>query len=250
MRFLIYSPISSLVNSNKERFYEDNYKISHNYISDKLQLYFDGIENYKTGHSNNIDTWVDRSGNNNHGKLKNFSFSNSSGWEDNGLRFDGSNDGVYLDDIIKDLLKDDFSIEMYLKCDAIGRDILIGNYSKSYNVNFEQNSSGGFRTFWNGGKLDNSMSGFFTTDKLHIAITLDKDNQRLNVYKNGELFGNINDSNLKSYNYDYENVYIGRDSRTGSTAFKGIIYTIRIYQKELTQEELFNNYNEDINRFQ
>ena len=237
-------------NSNVKIEYEINIGDRY-YIYDGLVLYLDGIENTRKGHNEKTNIWEDLSGKEKDCNLINFSYDEESGWGKNGLIFDGNDDGVYLDNKLKDLFKEDFSIEFLLSCDEQNtRDVLMGNYSVSQNINFE-NYYNSFRLYWNGGVPDIKLtSNFFEAYKeVYICITLDKNNGILKIYKDGNLINTITNSLFTSYNYDYINAYIGRDNRTGTTNFKGIINSVRIYTKQLTQEEIDNNYKRDKERF-
>lgn len=225
---------------------ENNYS----YVTDGLILHFDGENNSGDGHDSNSKVWKDLSDNNKDGELRNFSYSSTSGWAEDGLKFDGVDDGIYLYDKIQDLLKDDFTIEMCVKCDEIGRGVLISNYSTNNDVAFEQYNDK-FRVWWNNGIIDRDINNIFNTDKeMNISITLDKQNQTLKLYKDGKLINNISDSLFKSYMYNFQDVKIGRDYRTDSTCFKGTIHSVRIYNRELMQEDIENNYNKDMIKFE
>lgn len=238
------SEIQSNYSIDQDKFYE----YDSDYIKDNLLLYYDGINNAGDSHDDTSSIWKDLSGNNNDGQLKNFSLNSSSGWANNGLVFDGTDDGVYLDSMLKDLFKNDFSIEIYLKCSESQRDVLLGNYQNKYSISFEQNNHQ-LRFWWNDGKIDKKVSNIFNTSNMSFVVTLDKQNQTLKVYTNGEYVESISDSLLKSYNYDFIDAYLGRDYRSGSTAFKGIMYTVRIYEKELTLSEIVHNYDKDVQRY-
>ena len=218
------------------------------YSQDGLLLYLDGINNTRTGHSDSTEIWEDLSENEKDGELKGFTYDDASGWIDNGLKFDGEDDGVLLGDKLKDLLKDDFTIEMVFNCDELNtRDILLGNYWEPYSVNFEINGNL-FRLYWNSGIVDfTSWSPPLITDtnKLNISITLNKMVGTLNIYKNNKLIGTVTNENLTTYNYDYSpNVYLGKDNRNvgEKTELKGVINVVRIYNRKLSDDEIKNNY--------
>ena len=248
--------ITVYVEDNAGNFSIKTVKIKDNaytdYIQSDLILCLDGIENTRKGHNEKTTIWEDLSGKEKDCNLINFSYDEESGWGKNGLIFDGNDDGVYLDNKLKDLFKEDFSIEFLLSCDEQNtRDVLMGNYSVSQNINFE-NYYNSFRLYWNGGEINYiGTNVLFEKDILkYICITLDKEKGILKIYENGKLFDTITNSKLSSYNYDYINAYIGRDNRTGTTSFKGIINSVRIYTKQLIQEEIEHNYKIDKIRFE
>ncbi len=227
------------------------------YTQDGLLLHFDGIDNTRNGHSDTTEVWEDLSGNNKDGELKYFAFDETSGWLEDGLRFDGLDDGVSLGSKIKDLLKSDFTIEMVFNCDELDtRDILLGNYERDYygnNVNFEIYRNYLFRLYWNSGNPDYRGSLMMDTNKFNININLNKTMGIVNIYKNDKLILTTTDERFTTYNFDYSYVYLGRDNRpidseTG-VALKGVINSVRIYNRKLNDVEIKNNYEIDKNRF-
>lgn len=81
-----------------------------------------------------------------------------------------------------------------------------------------------------------------------ISYTLNKFNKQFNFITNGIIRETITKEAF-SKKYDFTNAWIGRDCRTGDTCLQGTIYTIRIYNRELSNEEIQHNYNIDKYRF-
>ena len=75
-----------------------------------------------------------------------------------------------------------------------------------------------------------------------------KEENKLSLFSNREKREEFVDS-LLSEDIDFTNAYIGRDAKTGDTCLKGNIYSVRIYNRELTQSEIQENYKIDKIRF-
>lgn len=85
--------------SNIDTYYRynssNNYEypiVDEGYVTDRLILRYDGINNSKSGHDGSATTWNDLTWNGNDGELKNFAYSATSGWGENSIILDGSND--------------------------------------------------------------------------------------------------------------------------------------------------------------
>jgi hypothetical protein len=64
------------------------------YIYSDMILWYDGINNTASGHSDIATTWTDLTGNGNDGTLQNFALDSTDGWQSNALIFDGVDDYV------------------------------------------------------------------------------------------------------------------------------------------------------------
>ena len=245
--------LESMNNEIKESVEGNRIPEEEKYVKEGLILHFDGIDNTENGHDNNSTIWKDLSGNNNDGELKNFEYTQTSGWtEGNGLQLDGANDGIFLGDKLTDLFQTENTVQMILKVDeSSARDILIGNYSRSYSNNYEIATSKRFRVWFNNGKVSSYTPSNTTISNENFSISVDYQKQASKViyYQNNLLTYTVESDEFKTYNYPYNNVWIGRDSRTGSTCLKGKIYAVRIYNRSLTEEEQLKNYEQDKIRF-
>lgn len=241
-------------NSNLESDYSQ--ATTENYVQNGLQIHYDAINNTGEGHSNTTTTWRDLSPNHYDGILKNFSYEEESGWSNNSLRFDGSDDGVFLQDYLKDLFKSGNTIEVLIEFDeSNARDIIIGNYNNVGAINYEKASSSEltnkFRAYINMGDTDIMTTNELLkiNEKQILTITFDKDNKVLNVYQNSELKQSISIPKVSTYSIDWLNVWIGIDVRSGTTALKGKIYSVRIYNRVLIDTEIARNYEIDKARY-
>jgi hypothetical protein len=103
-------------------------------------------------------------------------------------------------------------------------------------VNFEIHDEGQLRFYWNGapsifGSVD------LRDDKWHL-ITFVRDEQHHKLYGYVDNFVDINYSGAIDDKMAYISHYIGRDSRTGDTAFHGLIDDVQIYNYALTSTDI------------
>ncbi len=244
-----YYRIYDLNGSSGSTSEEDMIKV---YSKEGLMLYYDGINNTRGGHDDKATTWTDLSGNDRDAELKYFSYTEGSGWSKNGIVLDGTDDGVWVGDHLKDLFKDKAYIEftLNLKMDN-ARDILMGNHNNvSNNMSFERYSNTYLRFWWNSGKPDHryNKSVFTANTLIVVGYEYDKEAKSMSTYVNGK-FSETYKSDNYAENQDFTKVWIGRDSRTGETVMNGTIHAVRIYNRLLTQEEKNMNYITDKERF-
>ena len=60
-------------------------------MTDGIVLHYDGVLNTKMGHNANSSVWIDLSGNENDGILKNFNLNNTNNWKSNSSYINGKN---------------------------------------------------------------------------------------------------------------------------------------------------------------
>lgn len=232
---------------------EKNYsQDSNSYAKDGLQLYYDAINNTGDGHSNTTTAWKDLSGNHRDGVLENFSNSSTSGWTENSLIFDGTNDGVFIGNQLIDLFKSNNTVEILFSVNETNtRDILIGNYNKSNSINYEIKTDT-FRIWINDGTYQDTTTEIIdsaNTIKM-ITVVFDKDNGKIKVFNDSNFLVEFESSEIANYNYNWTNVRLGRDVRPESMALNGKIYAVRVYSKILTQTEIVHNYELDKERYE
>lgn len=123
------------------------------------------------------------------------------------------------------------------------RGTLFGDFNLSGTINFnlELNSSAGnwnndVRFYWNG-TPDYRASGtnVATNTWIHIAIVYD--GTKIDFYRNGILV-NTRTGTLADKNKTSGAFYLGRDGRTGGTAFGGYINDFRVYDEALSKKQI------------
>ena len=228
------------------------------YIQDSLVLWYDGYAN--TGHtrSNSSTTWKDLSGNNNDGTL------NGGTWNYNYLSFDGVDDTVLTNMYLaNDLPADsDRTLSITLKINSVPyTNTTYGNTG----VLFGGAHYSGMGIVWLRKTQDSliEIRGFtrpssnygeplilrdnFPTNILNITYVNKKDTKKLITYVNGV---KIVDSNLVIGEYAYAstigNIGINKAqiySGNYSTSYANMnVYSAKIYNKALTEDEVMHNY--------
>lgn len=156
--------------------------------------------------------------------------------------FDGNDDFISLDgSILYDVIKggeSPFSIAMWIYRADSTRAILFGDYSLSGSIGFniELNANHSMRFYWNG-TPDTSGSHTLATLNAwtHLAITYD--GTKICFYTNGTLTDTYTVT-LTTKTKTSGMYYLGRDSRTGSTALNGKMNDFRLYDHCLSPMEV------------
>lgn len=235
------------------------------YIKNGLILHYDAIDNTGDGHDNNATTWKDLSNSSNDGIVTGASFNS------NYLNFDG------VDDFVRTTTEVDYksSKEVTVEILDINGSLLENSNTAilmESSSNFNSNSTGYVITTNEGGIEHNLRFAFRPTSGYNLKQTDENEitNEKINlysfilntsatyndfikIYKNGELI-EINSvgahtadiSDIELINYI---VYIG--SRNGASAFtKMKLGNFKVYNRELTQNEIQHNYEVNQQRFE
>lgn len=169
---------------------------------------------------------------------------NTSGKIGSCYSFDGSDDYISLDSpVFYDIIKggtQPFSIAMWIYHNDSTRAILFGDYSLSGAINFniELTTAHQVRFYWNGSPDKNfdSNSSVGAQTWTHIALTYD--GSQLLLYKNGAVISDKYSGALAVKTKSSGAYYLGRDSRTGSTALSGRLNDFRLYDHCLSALEV------------
>ncbi len=229
-------------------YYKDGYTYpvtKEGYKYEGLILQYEGNNNTGNGHDMYTSTWKDLSGNSNDGSLENILYHSRSGWQYGAIGLDGVDDGIYLGNKLKDIFKNNNTIEILTQMDELSaRDIFIGNFSTANSINYEKDVNNALRAYINNGAIDKRTRNIITNNQetYQISYVFQHETNQIFIYVNGEQVFTSTEAEIGNYNYDWLNVWIGRDSRTGETSLKGKIYGVRIYNQALTAKEIENNY--------
>ena len=214
--------------------YQGNELLYPNPIKDGLALWYDfkGMEN--TSINKNIAK--DLSNNGNNGTLQNFNYTSDSGYN-NGLKFDGVDDYYQTNnDIPRTTKLITICITAYMPDKATNWQYLLdltdGNGKKISIIQQWGNPD----VFVN--DLTNNNHNYFPSnlEKYHLVFTLDGKN--LKGYINGILTTSTG-TNTIDINTFTNNLKITRPS---SIRMKGTLYSLKIYDKILTDQEIQHNY--------
>ena len=214
---------------------------SMDYVQDGLVLLLDGIRNTRSGHSTSTNVWEDLSGNNYDYTLNNIKIN------DNNIYFKGTANSYALrkenlSEIFGNTLYDDRTIEIVVKdtsdshiwiCGNSSSRKAIGIYVGALNVSISPDNVSTFT-------LKSSVL------KVNNYSILHKKEGEICVYQNDEQL--VKTNNLNCWNHSGEVSYIGNSSTNGAP-LNGEIYSIRVYNRILTEKEINHNYQIDKKKF-
>lgn len=213
------------------------------YTTDGVVAYYDAENNIGNGHSNTTNIWKDLTGNKNDARLNEFKFNDTSGWQEKAIQLDDNDDEII------------YPVQ-FPKSSTISVEIVLTEISYEYmGMLCADNDWSSFCAHtWNndgsiyiGGNCNASEKNRFTPTDINyklplnkpvlLTYTYDTDTKLATFYINGEKKAS------KTY------VTAPEEITLFSTNAQGQYHRISIYNKELTQEEITNNFNVDKERF-
>ena len=259
-RSLTADEISKNYEEDKRRFQiediKDNPSASElGYVSNGLMCLYDGEYNSEFGKSKKTKTWYDLSKNNNNATLKNFDFNKTSGWTANSLLLDGKNDWVSMQKIYNNNMTVEIALKILNEKD--GKKLYVIDNYESGGMGIEKNTSGYMLGAVNvDGSYYTALSNNKINDNTKYSLTLQYDGSNIlyrendlkyNTYAEGRIKEPINSTRFAlGVNASGENY----DNMESSEAFNNFeVYSVRIYNRALTDEEISQNYNVDKERF-
>ena len=259
-RSLTADEISKNYEEDKRRFQiediKDNPSASElGYVSNGLMCLYDGEYNSEFGKSKKTKTWYDLSKNNNNATLKNFDFNKTSGWTGNSLLLDGKNDWVSMQKIYNNNMTLEIALKILNEKD--GKKLYVIDNYESGGMGIEKNTSGYMLGAVNvDGSYYTALSNNKINDNTKYSLTLQYDGSNIlyrendikyNTYAEGRIKEPINSTRfVLGVNASGENY----DNMESSEAFNNFeVYSVRIYNRALTDEEISQNYNVDKERF-
>ena len=216
------------------------------YVKNGLILHLDGINNTGSSHSNTSTIWKDLSGNNNDGTIKGAS------WINNGLAFDGVNDWVP----IKELNYPEFTAEVTFSVNKLdgsenGIRIICNHQTGGFDIEINNNNIACFPYINGEYKSMRDNSEIIINKKYNATITTNGVESKL--YVNGTLISSISvKDGVIGYPLNNTVVTLGANPKGTSAEaqfFNGTIYSARMYNRVLTEQEIKNNYEIDKSRF-
>lgn len=199
------------------------------YIKDGMQVWYDGINNTGSGHSNSTTTWKDLSGNGNDAQIT--TKGSSLNWQSNCL---ATNKAESI------LTPWTFSTSHTISV------VIEPLEFYNYNTIWENNLSADDNEAWiysNGilAARSNAVGGYtaWTTCNIEKKIKIDViiDNEKQNNYSfiNGQFSRNGGQINLNGGKLRF-------NGGKGNTAGKNKYYTMKVYNKALSEAEIHHNY--------
>ena len=213
-------------------------------INDGLVLYYDAIDNTGNNtHDSSAKTWADLSGNGNNGKL----FGGQ--WGDNYLHFDGNSfvncgrrnpSQVTVEVLVKfsRTTNSDYEEKVVANTEAGGYDIM--NYKGKSAC--EVNVDGTYYTVYG--------STFSVDNKVYLSFTYD--NKTIKLFENGTKVNEKSISGTIKSPINSTVLSIGSNpsgESIGNQKFVGDVYSVRLYNRALSDDEILSNYNYDYKRF-
>ena len=211
-------------------------------VQDGLQVNLDARNNAGSGQVDN-KTWRNLASSTNHGIVQNLAFpaTNDSGWHDNYLQLDGVDDFVNLEELTSDYQ----TLEVTFALDKIANVGILGNYDTGGGGITIRNNKISCSYYINGAYqyLDSSITPSSGTI---YTVTATYDGSTIKLYINGEL--NTQQSISGTIKTPIKNTMMAIGGNpVGNTIqdsyMKGKIYSARIYNRALSQEEIIHNYN-------
>lgn len=223
------------------------------YIRYGLLHMFDGINNTGTGHDGSATTWKDLIGS--------ITLTKHTGgaWTYNALHFEptAGTDELYWEDLTQtSVYTQDMTIEVCIKPTANSgweesKSAVVVNVSSSA-ANEQRRimlSNGDISV----GGYTNGTTQFATTglttlrDIKHIAVTYTTLKGSADVYCNGNKLTKNAQHTFGDYKHDY--LFVGCSLGSSKYPYLGDIYSIRVYNRVLTDNEIYQNYLTDCARF-
>ena len=211
---------------------------------------YDGEHNNFYNHDNKISNWVDLTNNNNSGNLMKFDYNDQSGWTNNSLILDGKNDYVQM----TYMHNSNITIELVLKPIA-----LKNNKYECYLANCED---GGMAIAKETTKVNSVGTYIGGSYKYLYSPNIIEENKVYSLstgYNGSEQFfmenGQYN-SKIMTGTYkkpDSSTVFMlgtnpsGKEAGDARTNME--VYSVRIYNRCLSKEEIIQNYKIDKQRF-
>ena len=212
------------------------------YIADGLVLHLDAINNTGKGHEDTATIWKDLSGNNNDAIIK-----GGATWGENYLSFDGVDDYGGIKDS-ESMKPENQTIEVIVNQEskeAINRDGRAIYFVKWPGYTLEINKDG---TFTYGKNQNQSYLKSNTKANLgeiySVVGTYETGSKTAKLYLNG-VYENQHEVSQTAYNNS--DITIG--SYSTHDYLNGKIYSIRMYNRALSEDEILSNYKVDCERY-
>ena len=215
------------------------------YEQNGLQILYDATNNDGKGYNESSTIWKDLTDNGNDAVI------NGATWSDNALLFDGVDDWA----AIKQLNYDTYTLEVVIKPTQVvsGERIIIANYE-----------GGGFGLTLQSNKFKNQIyskenNTYYNQDS-HTAYVANRmynlvgsyDGNILKIYVNDNLESTLNLNGTIGIPQQNTIMAIGTNPWKTSSAggyYPGYVYSVRLYNRALTEEEISKNYNIDKSRY-
>ena len=210
-----------------------------------------------------LQVWLPLNGNiQNNGLCNTIITTNNITYNDNGkigkcAYFNGSDSYISLSSqAINDCFKGSnqaVTVAFWIKHADTNRALLFGDYGLTGGINFNielpASSTPYLRWYWGGTPDQTIGTNVCPPDSTWHHCIIIYTGTKLKVYKDGILNAEV-DLTLASKTKTNGTWYIGRDNRTGVTAFQGYLNDFRVYNHALTDSEIQEIYNTKVFHYQ
>lgn len=219
------------------------------YVTSGLKCWLDGIQNISDGHSTTTTTWADLSGNNKYATMYNLN-STGSGWYEKYIQFNGTNSYATIAAVLGNNRTSNYTVEVVFDSDNYSSSNQGGVFVSGFGYTTAQlrvQLNGVVNAF--GGSNTGTIYSYPITNSYN-CLTFAVGTGSCNFYVNGQntttgTYAGISPS-------EFPAIYLGLSrSLSGSVIRYGKvkIYAVRIYNRALSEEEILQNYNIDVERF-
>lgn len=229
---------------------------SSDYVRDGLVHMWDGINNTGSGHDSSATTWRDLVGS--------ITLTKHAGgaWTDNALHFEptAGTDELYWEDLTQtSVYTQNMTIEVCIQPTASATVADWADSKSAVIANFTSSATDKLRRIMlskgdvSVGGYTNGTTQFATTgettllDIKHIACTYTEHIGTSDVYANGMKKTKNANHTFGDNNHNY--VFLGCSLGSSKYPYLGDIYSIRIYNRVLSDNEIYQNYLTDCARF-
>lgn len=215
------------------------------YANSGMLIHLDAINNNGTGHSSQLEEWVDLSGNSNYASIT------SSAWYSSEVIMNGSSSYARVNSLSNYDFSSSFTIETLAKIMGVSGDtefLCNGDLAHGFCLYMDSSYKLGGKAYIGSSLKTLVSSTAFQLDR-YYNITFTYDGATLKLYVNGAMVGSsaitgnlvvsstglsigamINGSNTNEY---------------ANVSFKNIL----LYNRALSDAEVLNNYNTDVNKY-
>lgn len=215
-------------------------------VTDGLVGYYDGIENTEEGHNAEAKVWKDYSG-----KGNDFTFDESEyGWSDKALQVKGDKVGYFPTAILDVTNSGVFTLEVTFgafEATAYEYETIIAADNDEFSI-FRRAASDILELKYNDAngdanrvKIENGVDGLTDSTVTYVA---DSANDVIKMYVDGEL---VSEGALSQEGNVADALFLGHDHR--DRIWNGDVYSIRVYDRALTAEEVTQNAKADDTRY-
>ena len=230
-------------------------ELLHNAESKGLKTLKDGVVvqdglilHYDFSHESNTSEYkgkaFDYSGNGNHGVLQNFNFTEDSGYEGEGLKFDGVDDRIETNSIIwgQQSISSSFVFKLNSLNNPLTSIMQMGTDIGRLWLRIVNNQLS-LNTYWGQSAADYSITKNYasvpTDSVFYITIVVDRENNNQTLYLDGESVGS--QDIFLSEGIDWANtIRLGLNS--SYLPIDGYYRDVKFYNRPLTPEEIQHNY--------